>query len=305
MKIAAQADDLKLLEEASRSECEIIRFGPEFCEYNLPSREILREAYSIVGAQKKEFMFVTPRLSNGGIENVRKLFAFLDEKGSTSIVVNDLGTLNILPHFRNLKPRLGRLMLRVPARSPWADKIAQEGLIAVRRYPRVDQLVPGGFFVKRWYEKLFSYTSLDYVPTIEFYRSRGVRTVELDWIPRLRARHASLMRQGLKLSVHLGQFPVTMTRKCHTARFLGEESPETCSKPCLKEAFVLKSRILDVELLLLGNAVFSPGLASPEDVGKMKKANISELIVNMNPITDIDSVEKMDELISCLKIHDR
>jgi hypothetical protein len=302
VKIAVQAENFKLLGEASKSSCDIVRFGPEFCEYNLPSPEMLEKAYSVVDREKKEFVFVTPRLSNSGIEKTKRLLTYLDEKGNGGIVFNDLGTLNILSHYKNLQPRLGRLMVRVPARSPWTDKIAEEGLVAVRRYPRVDQLTPGGFFVKRWYEKLFSYTSLDYGPTIEFYKSHGVRVVEVDWIPRLFVRFPPLMRKGLDLSVHLDYFPVTMTRKCHTARFLGEESPEKCSKPCLREAFILRSHILNVELFLLGNAVFSHKQPSPQDLRKLKKANIAELVLTMNPLTNIDSVEKIDNSIKSLDV---
>jgi len=300
MRIAVQTENFKLLEEASTSSCDVIRFGPEFCEHNLPNQETLEKAYSIVTGESKEFTFVAPRLSNSGIERVRKLLTLLDEKGHVSVVFNDLGTLNILSNYKNLRPRLGRLMVRIPARSPWTEKIAQEGLVAVRRYPRVDQLISGGFFVKRWYEKLFSYTSLNYAPTIEFYKSHGVRDIEIDWIPRLFARFVPLRRQGLSVSVHLNHFPVTMTRKCHTARFLGEESPEECSRPCLKEAFVLRSYILDVELFLLGNAVFSYVPPSPEDFKRLRKANVAEVILTMNPITNIERAEKIDSFIMSL-----
>lgn len=281
MKIALHTDDFRLIKKALERECDGIRFGSEFCEHLLPEQDRLEEAYNMVHGAGKEFTYVTPRLSNAGIEKIREHLAFLNEKENVSLVFNDLGTLNILRHYGKLRPRLGRLLIRMPARSPYAEKLANQGFM-MRRSPTSKQdLFPGGPVAKRWYEKLFSHTSLNYSLTVEFFKSYGVRDVDVDWIPRTFARFASLMRQGLNLSVHPYLVPVAFTRKCHTARFLGEKSPEKCSRPCLKEAFMIKNETVGLEFVLQGNAIFTFTQPAPEDLEKLGKMNVAELVVSV------------------------
>ncbi len=281
MKIAVHTDDFKLIKKAVNRDCDCIRFGSEFCEYLLPGQDMLKEAYDVVHRKGKEFTYVTPRLSNTGVEKIRKQLAFLNEKEDVGIVFNDLGTLNILRHYNNLRPRLGRLLIRVPARSPFAERAAQEGFTLTRSHGSIDDITRGSILAKTWYKELFSYTSLDYSPTIEFFKAYGVRDVDVDWIPRTFTRFDSLMKQGLNLSVHLHLVPVAVTRKCHTARFLGEKSPEKCSKPCLEEAFMLRSEIAGVEFILQGNAVFTFAQPSDEDLEKLREMNVAELVLTM------------------------
>ena len=132
MKTSFHIDDFRLLDEALKSNSDSIRFGSEFCEHLLPGQDMLKEACDMVRGAGKEFVYVTPRLSNSGVEKITKHFAILNGmKESTGIVFNDLGALNVLRHFQNLRPRLGRLLIRVPARSPFAERMAH-GAIKVK-----------------------------------------------------------------------------------------------------------------------------------------------------------------------------
>ncbi len=279
MRIAIQSDNLKRLKEAVSSDCACIRFGSEFCEHLLPEQDELKEAYKLVRAAGKEFVYVTPRLSNGGIEKVRKQLAFLNKKGGIRVVFNDLGTLNMLRDFRNLCPHLGRMLIRVPARSPFAERIAQEGFIMRRQGGFGDVITRGSAVAKQWYEALFSYTSLNYSPTIRFVKDYGVRNVDVDWIPRIFANFGSLMEQGLKLSVYLHLVPIAVTRKCHLARFLGEERPEECSKPCLKESLIIRSQLAGLQFLLQGNAVLTIAQPSDRDLDRIKEIGVDEVVI--------------------------
>jgi hypothetical protein len=281
MKTSFQIDDFRLLDEALKSNSDSIRLGSEFCEYLLPEQDVLKESYDIVHGAGKEFIYVTPRLSNDGIEKVKKHFAFLNEKDNIGIVFNDLGTLNFLGNFQNLRPRLGRLLIRVPARSPFAERMAQEGFTQTRKNGSGIHITRGNSLAKKWYEELFSYTSLDYSPTIEFFKSYGVRDADVDWIPRTFDRFDSLIKQGLNLSVHLNLLPVAVSRKCHTARFLGEESPDECSKPCLKDVFMLRSKLIGVEFLLQGNAAFTFAKPSEKYLEKLRALNVAELVYSV------------------------
>jgi hypothetical protein len=280
VKISVQTDNLKLLQEAVESGCDSVRFGSEFCMYNMPSLDNLERAYEIVHGGGKEFTYVTPRLSNNGIEMLRKQLALLNKRGEVDIVFNDMGALNIIGNYQNLRPHLGRLLVRVPARSPWIDRA----------------MVDEGLFAWRLSKKIFSSTSLNYPLTIEFFQNHyNVRDVDVDWIPRVFPSFDFLAKRGFNIHVHFHLVPVTFTRKCHTARFLGEERVEECSKPCLEKAFLLKKSSL--ELFLHGNAVFN--LVQPDRAGmrELIRNKTTEFILTMNPITGIDNRQKIDDFI--------
>ncbi len=295
MIFSAQLDDFRLLEEAVNSKCECVRFGSEFCEYKMPSLEVLESAYENVRSKGKTFTYVTPRLSNNGIEKFRKQLAFLNEKGSASVVINDLGSLNIIGDFKNLHPILGRQLTRVPARSPWTSMIEDSGMLENRQF-----------------KKTFFSTSLNYPLTIEFFKSWGIRNVDCDWVSS--SSFDFLANRELELSVHLHLVPITLARRCHTARFVGEKNPEECSKSCFENAFLLKLPRKEVssgfflneflplpELFLYGNVVFKFVQPLREDIKKLRKSNVNEFVISMNPVTRFDKSRKIDDFIVFFK----
>lgn len=297
MKVSVQTDNLRLFGEALRSGCSGVRFGSEFCEHLLPTQAGLERVYELARAEGKEFTYVTPRLSNAGIERLKEQLPVLNEKGEAgdrsnpAVVVNDFGALNILQHYPNLRPHLGRNLFLVPARSAWGDRhVDSEG-------PSTEL---GG-----WLNTLYSTTSLNYRATIELYRSYGCQKADVDWVPRILPALRSLAEKGLSLSVLLHLVPVTFTRKCHMARFLGEKSPETCSMPCLQRAFVLKNEALrdyGLDFFLGGNTVFRLVQPSPEDILDLENVGVSEVVLTLNAITRIDTARKIDDLISDLAL---
>lgn len=285
MEISIQTDSFVLLKEAVESNCDKVRFGSEFCECKVPSLKALKEAYALTNRKGKDFIYVTPRVSNGGLEKIREQLTFLDGE-ATSVVVNDFGVLNILGQYSNLRPHLGRQLIHIPARCPW-KRITEYEV---------------GFLRRRKVEKIFYRTSLNYVPTIRFFRSYGVQGVDVDWIPRCFPYFNLLVENGLNLSVHSHLVPVTMTRRCHTARFLGEESLESCSKPCYKRAFLLKHDILGVELFLHGNVVFRFTQPSRKEVKQLHRSKVSEFVITMNPVTKIENKQEVDAFIQNLRL---
>ncbi|MEM2897658.1 MAG: hypothetical protein QXG01_08880 [Candidatus Bathyarchaeia archaeon] len=289
--ISIQVNNFDDLKEASNSACDDIRFGSEFCEQLLPSLTELEKGYEITKGCGKNFTYVTPRLSNRGIEKVREHLEFLNKKGSLKLVVNDLGTLNIIKDFHNLYLILGRQLMRVPARSPFVNDGVWSPVIKER----------GSLFSKKWFKKIFSSTSLNYVRTIEFYRSLGVRGADFDWIKSIFPSLKDLLKAGITPYLYLHLVPVTVTRRCHTARFFGERDPEKCSRPCMKNAFFLRNDALNLKMFLHGNAVFK--LIPPDnmDFEVLKREGIENLILTISPITGIDKKKKIDDFILYLK----
>lgn len=286
MKLSVHTNDLRSLREALNSRCQSVRLGSEFCEYVLPTLDELDEALELVREMGKEFAYVTPRLSVAGIEELKQQLALLNDRGEAWIVFNDFGVLNILEHYPNLHPHLGRLLLLVPARTPWVTQHMQREDLTVRR--------------REWLRSLYSSTSLNYGATIELYRGYGCERADLDWIPRTFSSLSFLVEKGLHLSVHLQLVPATVTRKCHMARFLGEEVPEDCSRPCLDRALFLRNEGFGLDLYLHGNAAHQLVGPHPEDVEQLREIGVAEVVLTMNPITRVDSAEEIDNMISKL-----
>jgi collagenase-like PrtC family protease len=284
MKFSVHAENFGLLKAAAKSICDSVRFGPEFCEVKIPTQNILKKTYELARREEKEFIYVTPRLSNRGIDKIRKQLALLNDLGSMRIVVNDLGILNFLDQYPNLQPHLGRQLAFVPARCPWSNEIIDNG----------------GLLARRWVRKVFASTSLNYKLTVNLYQTYGVKNADVDWIPCIFPCFYVLVEMGFSLSVHLHFVPVTISRRCHTARFLGEKTPEACSKQCFSRAFLLENDAIKSKLFLHGNVVFRR-TESSKNIKKMKEVQVAEIVMSMNPITMIESTQKLNETIQSLR----
>ena len=275
-----------MLEEAVESRSDGVRFGSEFCEWNIPDQKTLERAYELAKSKEKDFTYVTPRVSDTGLEILQSHFAFLDRLGTVRAVVNDFGVLNIMKRYPNLEAHLGRQMIYIPARCPW-DQVTQTKV---------------GFVARRKVERIFFQTSLNYGPTVEFYKSRGVRSADVDWIPDCFPSLEFLVKNGLRLSVYTHLVPATVTRKCHTARFLGEAAPEACTRPCLGKAFLLRNDALGRELFLQGNTVFRFIPPTREGAIRLYKSGVDEFVFPMSPASGIENRNEIDQLIQTLRV---
>jgi hypothetical protein len=202
MKVTIQVENIRALKEALKSKCDEIRFGSEFCEWKIPRLESLKKAYALVTDHQKPFVYVTPRVSNEALAVVREQLTFLDDNGAQDIVINDLGVLNIVESFSNLKPCLGRQLVYMPARSPW-KQITRTASDAS---------------TKKHVEQIFYQTALNYPLTSRFFQQIGVNSIDVDYFPESSPYFKPLIHRGFLLSVHLYLVPVTLTRKCHTVQ---------------------------------------------------------------------------------------
>jgi len=150
--------------------------------------------------------------------------------------------------------------------------------------------------------KIFYQTSLNYDPTVQFFQKYGVKNVDMDWIPKCFPYYNQLIRNGLDIFLHLYLVPVTITRKCHTARLLGEKKFEECSRSYRTRAFMLKNNSLGIKLFLSGNAIFKVIKPSRKELKKMSEIGISELVTPLNPILKIENSREINGLISGLSL---
>jgi hypothetical protein len=283
--ISLQTNNLDLLEKTIESNIDKVRFGAEFCDQRIPTIESLEKAFDLAANMKKDFSYVTPRLSNSKIETVKNHLAFLNEKKQESnVITNDLGLFSLLENHYYLKPHLGRQLVYIPSRSPWNQITEQKlGLLSARRIA-----------------KIFYQTSLNYNSTIQFFQNLGVKRVDVDWIPKSFPSFSKLARNGILLSIHLFNILVTTTRKCHTARFVGEEKPEECSRQCMTKSFLLKNRILNLDLILVGNTIFRLENPARKDIQKIRNM-IAEIVIDLNPLVKNRGIKEISRIITDLK----
>ena len=185
MRISVQVENLQILKEAVQSHCDKIRFGSEFCERKIPSKTLLQNAYTLVHNAGKEFVYQTPRVSNRALETIRDHFDLLNDMDSITVVINDLGVLNIIAEYPDLNPHLGRQLIYIPSRCPWSE-ITEHKM---------------DFFARRRVAKIFYQTSLNYQPTIQFYKDLGVHSVDVDWIPKSFPSFNFLVKNGMHIII--------------------------------------------------------------------------------------------------------
>jgi len=285
MRVTIQTENMKNLRESVHSNCSGVRFGSEFCEWKIPSLGNLKEAYTIVKEAGKKFSYLTPRISETNLGEVKEQLDFLNGEGDAGLVFNDLGVLSLLEHNPNLTPQLGRQLVFIPARCPW-EQITNFEV---------------SFMARRHVAKLFYQTNLNNAKTINFFLEHGVRNVDLDWIPPCFPYFKPLRDAGLNLSVHLHLTPVTSTRRCHTARFLGIDNPVSCPRPCFERGFLLRNMMLYLDFYLLGNVVFRYSEPSPKEIRNVHSLlGEFEFVVSMNPITGLEDRKTIDMLIDNL-----
>jgi hypothetical protein len=289
MIFTVQTDEIRSVKEAVKSDCQKIRFGSEFCEWKIPRVPEIKKAYNDVKNGKKEFAFITPRASNKSLSKIREHFTFLNSKTENEAIVNDLGVLDLSSEYPEVVPHLGRQLIHIPARCPWIKPDLKDNFLL-----NIFKLSSGE-------ESLYSQTSLNFKSTMRFYRELGVKGIDLDLIPRCFPYYNSLSDAGFKTAIHLDLIPVSITRKCHTARFLGEKEPEKCSRPCNSKIFQLNRSGLETQLYLSGNSVFRVYNPAKRLLKKFSKKVPNEFVISMNPLTKIRDSQSIDEIIRSLE----
>ena len=286
MNIVIQAGNLHHLKIALMSECDAVRFGAEFCMYQIPTLDDLKQAYVLTEKARRGFVYVTPRLANGAIETIRNHLTLLNELGGGTVVINDLGTLRILHELDALRPHLGRQLVYTPSRCPW--KTITEQSVSL--------------FTRRKVKSIFYQTALNYDPTIDFFKNRGVVGADIDWIPEYFSQLRFLSRRQLKVAIHTHLIPVAITRKCHMARFRGEENLSHCSKPCYTSAYGMENALLETPLFLHGNTVFRLIEPNRRYIPTLIKQEVNDLVLTMSPLTGLTTSENLKTVIQHLQI---
>ncbi|NHJ31509.1 MAG: hypothetical protein FK732_01475 [Asgard group archaeon] len=285
MKFTIHTETKNQFNTALNSKCDGIRFGSEFCEFKIPDKKIVEQAYLDAMNADKNFAYVIPLLSNRGLEKIRKQTHFLSTIEEIEIITGDLGVTNLIQD--NNKIRLGRTRVYIPGRSPWSQ---------------ITRLPNPSFFTKRKVEKLFYQTNLNYKRTLEFYKNLSITGADVDWIPKCFKNYKDIVKKGFRLAIHTFGIPSATTMRCHTARFMDLLEADECSKPCLNDFYIIKQKEVNKNFLLQGNVVFQQIESKKKDIKKLVNIGIDEIIIPIGAISNLYTSQEVDEAITNLQI---
>ncbi len=135
-----------------------IYFGNSSCEHLIPQIKDIVEAKNICEDKHYNFVFVFPPISQNKQEEVVYICEFLAKKKDTEIVVNDIGTLNIVLKYKSLKPILGLNFTKV-IKNAFLDNVPQFDISTSKLKNQ---------------KKLLSHSEFENKSVREFYKSLGV-----------------------------------------------------------------------------------------------------------------------------------
>lgn len=223
-------------------------FGPEFCQYLLPSPSELKKALNFAQKKNLSFTLVTPFVTDEGLKKLIPLWEVLKDWGKTEVVVNDWGVISFLQeNYPEFSLVLGRLLSR-QKRGPRLLNIKD-------RIPR-----------EMWDHFQRSYLDLPLVQN--FLSQMGIQRVELD-----------NLLQGIKrkpkipASLYYPYAYVTTTRMCLTNACDQRTQPLRSIFPCRKECriytFKLTHRNMPVPLFIKGNTQFFRNEPLPSNLSEL------------------------------------
>ncbi len=171
-------------------------FGNEFCEHLIPSTNALQASLNAAQAQNLSFTFLTPYVTNEGLQALGPLFTVLAPHHA-EVVFNDWGVLNLLRReFPTLVPVQGRLLnksLRDPrVTTMYATAPAPTAAITALQQSNLDNE---------------SYTNL----LARF----GVHTIEMDNLPQ--GNDLSFAERGVQIGAYFPFGFISTSRVCMAA----------------------------------------------------------------------------------------
>src|SRR6185503_17764125 len=173
-------------------------YGNEFCEHLIPSSHRLSEVISAARDHQMPLTFVTPYVSDAGIEALRPLFERLARaENDCEVVFNDWGVLNLLTReFPESTPVQGRL-LNKSLRDPRVTGV----------YATTDAPALALVSLRR--------SNLDNSSYTQFLSALGVETVEMDNLPQ--GVDLGFIEDGLKASAYVPFGFISTSRICMAA----------------------------------------------------------------------------------------
>jgi hypothetical protein len=227
-------------------------FGAEFCERLIPPLLDLETALCIARDRSLGFTFMTPFVTNRGLELLEERMHMLAQTlPDAEVVVNDWGVLQLVRSaYPQLKPVLGRL-LNKSKRGPRIMNILDQLPLETKEY--------------------FQGSNLDVPSAIRFLQQHGIKRVEFDNL--LQGISLEGADPAIQKSLYLPFAFVSATRFCLTANCddpskMGAIGIFPCGRECLNYSFNLYNPVMTLPLIRRGNAVFFVNENVPDIVSR-------------------------------------
>lgn len=252
MELAFYITNIKMLRSWNTSFTRIY-FGNEFCERLLPSPEEINTMLKFVLENNLAFSFVTPYVTDAGLNHVKTLLEIIARKKSDSeVIFNDWGIFQVLnENYPSFEPVMGRLLNKM------------------KRDPRLLIFIDSLPETAKTY---FTSLNIDVPFFTNFLKERGVKRVEVDNV--LQGIKTNFKNLGLKASLYTPYVYVTTSRLCLaiSCNIYGMEDIVgifPCKRECQKYTFYLKTLVMPVNLIRKGNTIFFKNQEVPEDLESM------------------------------------
>lgn len=212
-------------------------FGNEFCEYLIPSLEELRYIIDFIKKNKIAFTFVTPFVTNKGIEVLRPIFEYIIRKyPDTELVVNDWGVFRILrDEFYHSNLVLGRLLTK-QIKDPRILSLKNKVSWSMKQY--------------------FKETNADTPVFSDFLSVNGIKRIEMDNVLQEINRGGEVLKASLYFPfIYVTTTRLCVTAACETVKNFSRNIP-VCGKECRKYTLRLHHYSMPKKLFIKGNTQF-------------------------------------------------
>ncbi len=259
MEKAFQTGRIKDIERADSYDR--LYYGVEFCEIKIPTADETKKAYKLASSNDSAFTFVTPYVTDRGLDAISRSLAALPADGTIEVVINDFGTLRLLKEsYPGYVPVLGRLLVK------------QKRGFGISAF-KTDV---GQALAETWRA-----TGVDHPAVRSYLASLGVGRVELDNL--VQGFSSDFSKSGLAASLYTPYGYVTTTRYCPWA-YDGATWPNligTCGRACLQGMIEETGAAFSQKLYISGNAQFYENEQLPEEAELLKKG-IDRIVYQAN-----------------------
>lgn len=228
---------------------ERLYFGNEFCQNRIPSLDEVKRSLDFAEDKNIELTFVTPYVSNKGLNKIKDILKLLSTyQKNIEVVVNDWGVLYYINnHHKKFQIIIGRLLTK-QRRGPEIIKLLDKLPKDVLEHFKSSNMES---------EEIYNYLS-----------EKGVKRVEFDNL----LQGINLKNVKFKKSLYHPYLYVTTTRLCMSNTFGGKYKTEQigilpCNKECENYITNLRHSQMPTKLIVKGNTQFIINKTLP-DLGK-------------------------------------
>ena len=229
-----------------------VYFGTEFCEHLIPTWNKIQEVIDFCKTSHLDFSFVTPLVTDKGIELIENIFDKLNQEPKINnknyeVIINDYGVILSIQRFANLMPVIGRLLSKQ------------------KRDPRIVTLQSNLHT-----ENSDLGHSQFSQPFLSYLEKKNVRRIEVDNL--LQGISDDFTSCSFDVSVYYPFTYLTTTRLCLFNQRHDYEVKDVI--PCAKRecqnqgVFELTNSHFSVPILLKGNTQFFENTKLPENLEK-------------------------------------